>query len=84
MRRLSLLTLLTAFCFVGLSGGISSQAAQIQRDATAMVLQDAEVQRVEQLFSHQPTYSRPAPRLWSSRLEVRWNARWEDAPRYAV
>lgn len=74
---------------LALSFGATSAA--MQRDSGAalseglrVVLQDDESARVRQAITQQPTFSRPAPRVWSSRLEIRWTARWESAPRYAV
>ncbi len=46
---------------------------------------DAEMARVERQFSNGgPTSTKPAPTVWSSRLEIRWNARWQAAPHFAV
>jgi|GEM_PF-3199871 len=49
-----------------------------------LAVEDSEAVRIERLFSNGPTWSRPAPLTWSSRLEVRYNARWQSSPRYAV
>lgn len=46
---------------------------------------DAEMLRLERLFSQGSQDSGlVAPRVWSSRLEIRWTARWEAEPRFAV
>ncbi|PTY06861.1 hypothetical protein DB347_09650 [Opitutaceae bacterium EW11] len=47
--------------------------------------QDAEVLRVERTFSQGGNAEGPvAPKTWSSRLEIRWQARWQGAPRFLV
>lgn len=45
---------------------------------------DEEAAQVHRSLSNAPTWSRPAPRIWSSRPDVRWSARWQSAPKYAV
>lgn len=52
--------------------------------ATVVLDEDAEVTRIERLFSNEALSSRAAPRTWSSRFDVRWNARWQAAPKYVV
>ncbi|HEU5078656.1 MAG TPA: hypothetical protein VFT72_05560 [Opitutaceae bacterium] len=44
----------------------------------------SEAARIERLFSSGPNWTRPAPAVWSSRFQVRWNARWQNSPKYAV
>ncbi len=50
---------------------------------TVAMEEQSEVAHVEKLFSG-GHWTHPAPTTWSSRLDVRWNARWENAPQYAV
>ncbi len=46
---------------------------------------DSDVAHIERQFSNGgPTWTKPAPTVWSSRLEIRWNARWLATPHYAV
>ena len=62
-------------------------AAALQRSpeqGVAFAVIDAEATRVQHSLSHRPAFSPPAPRVWSSRLDVRSSARWHSAPRYAV
>jgi hypothetical protein len=47
-------------------------------------LQDSDTETVRRAFSAAPTDIRPAPVIWSSRLEVRWTARWQGNPRFVV
>lgn len=60
------------------------QQAPVEVRGAELALVDEDVARVQQLLSHQPNWSRPAPRVWSSRLDVRWSARWQSAPKYAA
>ena len=87
--RLTSLSAVAVFAFVVAAGAVSHlRAATVNVGGNgagvSVVVQDDESARIQQMFSHQPTYSRPAPRTWSSRLEIRWSARWQSAPRYAV
>lgn len=75
-------TLIGALAVVAWTCFGQSTVSPVSRPTLAV--EDSEVVRIEHLFSHGPTWSRPAPLTWSSRLEVRWNARWENSPRYAV
>lgn len=83
-------SLLLAVILFAVVGAATSAQESIQGQTTvivsgaALAVQDDESDRIQQMFSHQPVYSRPAPRTWSSRLEIRWSARWQSAPRYAV
>jgi hypothetical protein len=60
----------------------TSASATTQR-VTVASEEQSEVAHVEKLFSG-AHWTHPAPTTWSSRLDVRWNARWETAPQYAV
>ena len=62
---------------------VRSSDAGIRATGTLAVSESSEVAHVEKLFSG-ARWTHPAPTTWSSRLEVRWNARWENAPQYAV
>ncbi|HEY9154120.1 MAG TPA: hypothetical protein VIM69_03250 [Opitutaceae bacterium] len=60
-----------------------SNAAPATQGLTVALEEQSEVAHVERLFSG-AHWTHPAPTTWSSRLDVRWNARWETAPQYAV
>jgi hypothetical protein len=45
--------------------------------------EQSEVAHVEKLFIG-AQWTHPAPITWSSRLDVRWDARWGTTPQYAV
>lgn len=68
----------------GAFAGLLASTTPTEVAGTKVTLEDSDLARVERQFSQRPTNSGPAPRVWSSRLEIRWNARWESAPRYAV
>jgi hypothetical protein len=50
----------------------------------AFAVEDSEAARIEHLFSNGSNWTRPAPLTWSSRLQVRWNARFDQSAHYAV
>lgn len=68
---------LAAFSSLVATAGSNESGAKV-------AVEDADLARVEQLFSQRPNTSGSAPRTWSSRLETRWTARWELSPQYAA
>jgi hypothetical protein len=62
-------------------GGRAAAESQVP---AALAVDDAMTQSVERQFSPTTAAPRSAPVIWSSRLQVRWNARWQDAPKYVV
>jgi hypothetical protein len=60
-----------------------SSASQVVQGTTVAMEEQSEVAHVEKLFSG-AHWTHPAPTTWSSRLDIRWDARWETSPQYAV
>jgi len=74
----ALAVLISSLTFIARSNG-----SQSMQGSAVAVEEQSEVVHVEKLFSG-AHWTHPAPTTWSSRLDVRWNARWENAPQYAV
>lgn len=79
--RTSILSTLALASLVAVS--LSSAGANTVA-GRSVAIEDADTLRVERLFSNGGGAAVSAPKIWSSRLEIRWQARWEAAPRYAV
>lgn len=78
-KILSLLAVMAFAAGTGHRADLNTSAA-----AAELALDVSEVSRIERLFSSGSHWTRPAPAVWSSRFEVRWNARWENSPQFAV
>ena len=61
-----------------------THAPQTAKQGSTVAMQEqSEVAHVEKLFLG-AQWTHPAPITWSSRLDVRWDARWGMTPQYAV
>jgi hypothetical protein len=69
---------------VSLNTGAGAGLAPAREGTVRLTVQDDDVAQVQQMLSKRREWTRPAPRVWSSRHDVRWSARWQAAPRYAV
>jgi hypothetical protein len=82
-KILSLLAVMAFAAGTGHRADLNTSAAA-PAAAAELALDVSEVSRIERLFSSGSHWTRPAPAVWSSRFEVRWNARWANSPRFAV
>jgi hypothetical protein len=81
MKLLPSLLAVLALATVSLA---ARSGGEVKTAASYAVSDETEMAHVERLFSSGTHSLRPAPVIWSSRLEIRWSARWEAAPHYAV
>ncbi len=81
LRKVLLIFVLVGCAFVG--GKAEQKVSAPLPQGAAVAIEEADVAIIQRLLGKGET-KRSAPRVWSSRREIRWNARWESAPRFVV